>query len=351
MSAPAIDKGYLLEALRRLVEAPSPTGFTGAASAEIERMAGELGYKAGRRANGALVVTVPGPGDGCAAVAAHFDTLGLMVRGINADGTLAFTSIGGNILPTLDGEYCRVHSASGRVYTGTVLSAAASLHVFPEAKTAPREEGNMLIRIDERVRSREEAAALGIETGDFVSIEPKFCLTASGYVKSRHLDDKAGTACLLAALKLLAESGRVPSRTVKFIFSAQEETGCGCSSLPEGVDTLIGVDMGCVGGELACTEHDVSLCVKDSSGPYDRALTTELYALAQANGISCRKDVYPNYASDVSAARMGGNDIAGALIGPGVSASHGMERTHTDALLGTARLVYIYITKNERGER
>jgi len=346
---PEIDEALMLETLRSVVSVPSPTGFTEAAAALVSEIAGSLGFEAETESNGNVVVTVPGREDGpCTAVAAHIDTLGLMVRSVNADGTLNFSGIGGNIFPTLDGEYCTIHASSGGEYTGTILSKSPSLHVYADARSAERTESTMMIRVDEPVSCREDTEALGIETGDFISVEPKFCVTSSGYVKSRYLDDKSGVSILLTVLRTLSKESAVPPRTVRFIFSAHEEVGYGCAYLPGDTSVMIGVDMGCVGDDLACTERDVSLCVKDSSGPYNTRLVRELAAIARENGISCKKDVYPNYASDISAALRGGNNIAGALIGPGVSASHGMERTHLDALKAAVQLIYLYIMREKQ---
>lgn len=349
MHCPEIDEEFLLDTLRNIISVPSPTGFTEAAAALVSEIAGSLGFEAETESNGNVVVTVPGREDRpCTAVAAHIDTLGLMVRSVNADGTLNFSGIGGNIFPTLDGEYCTIHASSGKKYTGTILSKSPALHVYADARTAERTEKTMMIRIDEKASSREETEALGIETGDFISVEPKFCVLPSGYIKSRYLDDKSGVSILLVVLKMLSKRERIPSTTVKFIFSAHEEIGYGCAYLPEDVSVVIGVDMGCVGDDLACTERDVSICVKDSNGPYDVSLIRELSIIARDNGISCKKDVYPNYSSDVGSALYGGNNIAGALIGPGVSASHGMERTHVDALKAAAQLVYLYIMQEQQ---
>ncbi len=256
---------------------------------------------------------------------------------------IKITSLGGNIFPTLDGEYCKIHTRSGEIYTGTMLSSSPSVHVYKDARSKERTEENMVLRLDEVVKNKEEVQALKIGTGDFVSIDPKFALTPSGYIKTRYLDNKAGTACALSLMELFTRLGTKPKHKVKVIVSTYEEVGHGCANIPEDIDELVGIDMGCIGADLACTEQDVSICVKDSSGPYDYDITTNLIELASKNNLKYAVDVYPMYSSDVSASLHGGNDIKGALIGPGVHASHGMERTHIDALENTLKLIYAYL--------
>ena len=185
--------------------------------------------------------------------------------------------------------------------------------------------------------------ALGIRNGDYIAIDPKTTVTDSGFIKSRFLDDKISCACLFAVLHTLKEHAITLKNDLLFVFSTYEEVGHGASSMPADVDAMLAVDMGCIGLDLACTEYDVSICAKDSSGPYDYAMTTQLIQLAKQEGLSFAVDIYPMYGSDVSAALKGGNDIKGALIGPGVHASHGMERTHIQALNNTVSLILAYL--------
>ena len=203
----------------------------------------------------------------------------------------------------------------------------------------------MEVRIDEVVKSKEDVEKLGICPGDFIFIDPKTTITESGFIKSRFIDDKGSVSCLLGLLEMMNREKIVPTYNVKILISTYEEVGHGASYLPADITELLTVDMGCIGDDLSCTEYDVSICAKDSSGPYDYNMTTDLVNLAKANGISYAVDIYPRYGSDVSAALSGGNDIRGALVGPGVHASHGMERTHYEAFENTIKLVYLYITK------
>ena len=201
----------------------------------------------------------------------------------------------------------------------------------------------MEVRIDEIVKNKEDVLALGIAPGDFIFIDPKTTITESGFIKSRFIDDKGSVAAIIALLEMMHRENLKPKYTVKIIISTYEEVGHGSASIPSDISEMIAVDMGCIGDDLSCTEYDVSICAKDSSGPYDYNMTTELINLAKENNLSYAVDIYPMYGSDVSAALRAGNDIRGALIGPGVHASHGMERTHVKALENTIKLLGLYL--------
>lgn len=201
----------------------------------------------------------------------------------------------------------------------------------------------MEVRIDEIVNCKEDVEKLGIGVGDFIFIDPKTTITESGFIKSRFIDDKGSVAAIIALLEMMHRENLKPKNTVKIIISTYEEVGHGSASIPSDISEMIAVDMGCIGDDLSCTEYDVSICDKDSSGPYDYNMTTELINLAKENNLSYAVDIYPMYGSDVSAALRAGNDIRGALIGPGVHASHGMERTHVNALENTIKLLSAYL--------
>ena len=266
-----------------------------------------------------------------------------MVRSITPQGTLKFTILGGPIVPTLDSEYCKIRTRNGRIYTGTFLSTSPAAHVFEDSKTKPRDEKNMEIRIDEVVRNKEDVLKLGIANGDFIFIDSKTTITESGFIKSRFIDDKGSVAALIGLLELMNRENLRPKYTTKILISVYEEVGHGSAFIPSDITELIAVDMGCIGEDLSCTEYTVSICPKDSSGPYDFGMTTKLINLAKENNIDYAVDIYPMYGSDVSAALRAGNDIKGALIGPGVHASHGMERTHYKALENTIKLLLLYL--------
>ena len=333
----------LMDAAKRLLAVDSPSGFTHNAVETAEHMARLAGYETRRTNKGNLIIDVPGREGGKEiGLCAHIDTLGLMVRSLTGDGMLKITKVGGPLLPTLDGEYCRIYTRGGKVYTGTILSLSPAVHVFEDAATRPREEKELAVRIDEKVKSREDVEALGIAPGDFVCFDPKTEVTDSGFLKSRFIDDKGSAACLLTMLDLAAEQGLRPRYHTQVCLTVHEEVGHGGATLPV-VDELLAVDMGCVGDDLSCTEYQVSICAKDSNGPYDYGMVSRLVELARDNGVDYAVDIYPRYGSDVAVAWCAGMDARGALIGPGVHASHGMERTHFDGMKATIDLVGLYL--------
>lgn len=327
---------------QELMAIDSPTGYAFGAIQFLKQEIESLGFPCYVSEKGNLIVTVEGKESGIVrGVCAHTDTLGLMVRGIQSDGTLSVTTLGSPQLPTLDGEYCKIYTRDHRQYTGTILSTSPSSHVYKDATTAPRDLEHLCIRIDEVVKNKDDVLKLGIQHGDIVAIDTKTCITESGFIKSRFLDDKLSVAILYEVLKELVKDR--PQYKTYFMITTYEEVGHGNSYIPQDITELLGVDMGCIGTDLACTEFDVSICAKDSSGPYDYAMTTRLLNLAKENHLPHAIDIYPMYGSDVSAALRGGNNIKGALIGPGVHASHGMERSTLSAVDATKRLVLAYI--------
>lgn len=338
------DLGYTLEFVKKIMAIDSPTGYTHLAIDFLEKEAEALGYKCGRNVKGNLIVEIKGSDtDRVIGVCAHTDTLGLMVRSIKPNGYLAITKLGGPLMPTLDGEYCTVITRDGKRYSGTILSTQPAIHVYKEASTLARNDETMEVRLDEIVKSAEDVKALGIQNGDIIAYDSKTVITDSGFIKSRFLDDKMSVAILFGILKALKESGETPAHKTYFMFSTYEEVGHGMSCIPQDITELLAVDMGCIGTDLACSEFDVSICAKDSGGPYDYLFTSRLIELAKQNNLQYAVDIYPFYGSDVKAAMHGGNNIKGALIGPGVCASHGMERTHTQAVENTLKLLAAYI--------
>jgi len=335
---------YMVKKIEELVTIHSPSGYTDSVMTYVEGEVAKLGYKLERTRKGVGYVSVSGSGNmPSLAVAAHVDTLGAMVRSINSDGTIRFTSIGGYLMSSVNGEYCTLYTRDGKQYTGTILSLQPSVHAYPKIREFELIEENMHIRLDEMVASKEDTESLGIEVGNIIGFEPRFQQTASGYIKSRHLDDKASVGILLGLLKNLKESAIVLPYDLKMIFSTYEEVGHGAAFIPGDVERLLAIDMGTIGDDLACTEEDVSICVKDSSGPYDQGMVNELLALAKSNNLAYALDVYPRYSSDASAALRAGANIRAALIGPGVHASHHMERTHINGLKNTFELAKAYM--------
>lgn len=296
---------------------------------------------------GGVILNVPGLDPSrTIGISAHVDTLGAMVRSIKANGTLRLTSVGGFAMHSIENEYCTIHTRSGKTYTGTILTSHPSVHVYPDARDFKRSEENMEVRIDELVSSKEDVLKLGISVGDFISFDARAVITPSGYIKSRHLDDKASVAALLGLLESIKREGWKPLHNLSFLISNYEEVGHGTAWIPGEINEMIAVDMGAMGDDLSCKETDVSICAKDSSGPYDYVMTGRLIELAEALAIPYAVDIYPMYGSDASAALRGGNNIRAALIGPGVHASHSMERTHKQAVVNTAKLLAAYVGTN-----
>jgi len=346
MTLPPIDESLLLRFLVDLLKTPSPSGFSEEATAFTERVFRAIpGVKTTRTRKGALLVTLEGEQSNAPrALAAHVDTLGLMVKSIKPNGRLALTRIGGYAWNTVEGEGCTVFTRAGKRVRGSILVNAASSHVHGE-KTAKTERSDetMEVRLDEKVTNAAETRALGIEVGDFIAIDPRVELT-NGFVRSRHLDDKAGVACLVEAVRALREAGLKPKQTTYFYISNYEEVGHGASNgLPTDITELVVVDMAAIGDGQNSDEFHATLCVKDSSGPYHHGLSNNLRKLADENEIPYKVDIYLYYGSDGSAFWRAGGDAAVALIGPGVDASHNYERTHVEALVATTNWALAYM--------
>ena len=335
---------YMLKVLEKLVNIPSPSGYAHHAISYLAQEAEKMGFSISFTNRGALLVHVPGQKKdrGKLCLAAHVDTLGAVVRSITEEGDLRLVPVGGYMMESIEGEYCTVHTRDGRQYEGTILTVHPSVHSFDDARTMAREEKNMVVRLDEMVNSKEDVKALGICNGDVISLDPRFRITKSGYIKSRHLDDKASAAVLMCLLQEISRKQVLPAYDMTVLFTNYEEVGFGASYLPSDITEMIAVDMGAVGDDMDGKETKVSICTKDASGPYDYAMTTCLIDLAKEKNLDYAVDVFRHYRSDASAAREGGNDIRCALIGQGVQASHHMERTHIRGMVQTLELLIGY---------
>ncbi|MDQ3021390.1 MAG: M42 family metallopeptidase [Bacteroidota bacterium] len=275
-------------------------------------------------------------------ISGHIDTLGAMVKEVRSDGTLEITLLGSYPLNSFEGEYVTIRNSKGKLFRGTFLLNNPADHVNKNVRTEKRENKNMSIRLDELVTSGENIRKLGINVGDFIFYDIRFENTDSGFIKSRFLDDKACAAVMIELIKDLSKSKK--QKKVGFYFSNYEEVGHGsCVGIPESAVELLVLDMAVIGEGCSGKEDTVSICAKDSSGPYDFTMTNKLRNLAIKNKIKFEIDIYPYYGSDGSAALLAGYDVRVALIGPGVSASHGVERTHQKALKETYNLTKTYI--------
>lgn len=341
-----IDSDELLRFLTALLNTPSPSGRAEAAMALVEQALRDLGLAPRRTLKGGLVAAWEGAADDAPrALTAHVDTLGAMVRQIKPSGRLRLTQIGGYAWNTIEGEGCTVLTASGRALRGSVLLTKASAHVYGKAVSeTARDDETLEVRLDERTASEQETRALGVEIGDVVALDPRLEIGPAGFIRARHLDDKAGVACLLAAARAVRQAGLPPAQRSFLHFSNYEETGHGAASgIPAEAVELVAVDMAAVGEGQASDEFHATLCAKDSRGPYDEALSRRLLALADAAGLTVRVDIYPHYGSDAEAYWWAGGAAPTALIGPGVDASHNYERTHLEALVGTAQWIAEYL--------
>ena len=330
-----------------LLAIDSPSGFTGNAARWVKESFEKLGFPAAITQKGGVMVDLGGEDDNNGIMlAAHADTLGAMVSQIKGSGRLKMTGLGGMNPNNAETENVRVYTRDGAVYEGTCQLSNASVHVNGDYSSAKRSWDTVEIVLDEPVQSAADTRKLGIEVGDIVCFDPRTKRTASGYLKSRFLDDKLSVGILLGLAKYLADNKvTLPRRTWAHVTVYEEVGHGGSGSLPAGVTEAISVDMGCVGDGLQCTERQVSICAKDSGGPYSYEVTGKLIAAAKKSGADYAVDVYPFYGSDVEATLRAGFDIRHGLIGPGVYASHGYERSHMDGVENTLKLLAAYLTE------
>lgn len=340
-----INEQEIVSYIKDLVSIPSPSGYTEAAIANVAAFMEVRGVSFQITNKGALLASLKGQDDSKhRLLTAHVDTLGAMVKEIKSSGRLRLTMVGGFKWNSVEGEYCKIHTATGKIYTGTILINQTSVHVYKNAGDAKRDETTIEVRIDEPVKSKEDTEALGISVGDFVTFEPRVEETESGFLKSRHLDDKASVGILLHLVDLI-QKGNINLRyTTHFLISNNEEIGYGGNSnIPDRTVEYIAVDMGAIGEGQSTDEYSVSICAKDSSGPYHYKLRKHLVSLAKDNNVDYRVDIYPYYGSDASAAIRAGHDVVHGLIGPGIDASHAFERTHISSLRHSANLLLHYL--------
>ena len=344
-------ENYVDFAVQKAVELlaiDSPTGYTAEAEEFVLHEFRALGFAAERTAKGGILIDLGGENaDDALLLEAHADTLGGMVAEIKGDGRLRIVNVGGMNANNAEAENCRVVTKFSGSYEGTLQLINASVHVNGDYASTKRSWDTVEVVLDEAVESADDVKALGISVGDFVCFEPRTRVTKSGYIKSRFLDDKLSVGILLGFAKYLHDEGKTPARRVYGHVTVYEEVGHGASALARDIDEFVTVDMGCVGLDLAGSEYAVSICAKDSGGPYDYELTNRLIALAKKHELPYTVDIFPFYGSDVGAAWHAGLDCKGALIGSGVCASHGMERTHIKGLEATLKLMYLYLCGEE----
>ncbi len=336
---------YAVEKAVELLAIDSPTGFTKVAADWVKKEFEALGFSATLTNKGGVLVDLGGAdAENALLLEAHTDTLGGMVAEVKGNGRLRLTNLGGMRAENSETENVRVYTRAGRVIEGTLQLCNASVHVNGAFADTKRSFDTTEVLLDENVKSADDARALGIEVGDIVCFDPRTRVTASGYIKSRFLDDKLSVGILLGFAKYLADNRITLSRRVYVHVTVYEEVGHGgAASVPAGVTEAISVDMGCVGDGLTCTERQVSICAKDSGGPYSYEVVGKLIDAAKATGADYAVDVYPHYGSDVEATLGGGADVRHGLIGSGVYASHGYERSHRDGVKNTLLVLRGYL--------
>jgi peptidase M42 family hydrolase len=340
-----IDKGYLLKTLDDLLAIPSPSGYTDSivhfVGEELDRLG--ITYELTRR--GAIRATIKGERSSPnRALVAHVDTLGAMVRELQTNGRLGVAPIGTWSARFAEGARVTIFTDDRR-FRGTILPLKASGHVYDEAvDTQPSSWNNLELRVDEPIASEGEAFELGIRVGDIVAVDPQPEFTDSGFVVSRHLDNKAGVSCLLAAARAVLEQKRTLPMDCHLLFTIFEEVGSGASSvLHQDVAEMVSIDNATTAPGQNSGEFDVTVAMMDSSGPFDYHLTRRLLALAREFGLVHGRDIYRHYRCDAASAVEAGNDIRTALACYGLDASHGYERTHVASLLSLAQLIVLYM--------
>ena len=336
---------YIVEETKKILAIDSPSGFTKEVADYVMEEYRALGYEPQLTVKGGVLVAIGGKKKKDAVMLeAHIDTLGAMVTEIKGNSRLKVSPIGGMNANNAEAENCRVYTRFSGKYEGTFQLNNASIHVNGDYNEEKRKYDAMEVVLDEKVKSKEDVEKLGIMAGDVVCFDPRTVVTDSGYIKSRFLDDKLSVGILLGYAKYLKEEKVEPERMIYHHVTVYEEVGHGgAASIPDGVTEVISVDMGCVGDGLSCDETQVSICAKDSRGPYNYDVVTGLIKAAKENDIDFAVDVYPYYGSDADVALTAGYDIRHGLIGSGVYASHGYERSHKDGVKNTFKLICAYL--------
>lgn len=348
MTELVFDAGEMTEFLVDLLNTPSPTGYHREAIAYCRQAFEALNFAEmtiSETRKGALLLHIKGERDDApVGLTAHADTLGFMVKEIKSNGSLKLTNIGGINWSGAEFENCTIRTHDDKRYRGTVILTDPSTHVNRGAHKKERSENTMEVRIDARTRNRHETEALGIGVGDFIFLDPRVEVTETGFIRSRFLDDKASVACIYGALVAMKNAAVIPTQDTVVLIANYEEVGHGgAAGFPSNLAELLTIDMGALGNGQQGDEYSVSICVKDSGGPYHFDMNNKLRHLAETYDIAYQVDIYPYYSSDGTAYWRAGGEARVGLIGPGVASSHGYERTHQDSLQHSAHLIARYL--------
>ncbi len=339
-----INRKLLVDVSKEFIETASPVSYYEEVFPLLERVMNEYGLKVWYDRKRTAYVTIEGEDNSkTVCVGAHLDTLGLIVRRIEPNGDLVIRQLGGVNYSSMEGASCEVITRDGKKYTGLVICKSHSVHVFEDARTLPRDEDGILVKLDELVESEADVLALGIQHGDIVNVLPEFEYTSAGFIKSRYVDDKCAVGCMVAALDYLKKNDLKPKYKALMAFPVYEEIGHGGAYVPSEVEEYVAVDIGLIGPDYHGSEQKVSICAKDNFSPYDRGLTNKIIDLAKANDLNYAVDVFFHYGTDANAAVRSGNNVYAAAFGMGCLASHGRERTHIKSLEETTKLLIAYL--------
>ena len=340
----SVDSNFTLDCFREVVSVPSPVGYYVQMNPLMNQIAQRFGLTVTYDNKSTAYITLDGEDNSkTVMIGAHLDTIGMIVRRIDANGMIRVRQLGGINFSSAEGETVTIHTRDGRAITGILTAQSHSVHVFDDAKDQKRDEEHMMIILDEPVRSREDVIKLGIHHGDPISVDPHCEVTLNGYLKSRFIDDKAAVACAFTAIKYLVENGLKPKYRTIFAFPYGEEIGIGGTYIPEGVSEFVAIDIGLIGPDYEGDERSVSICCKDNATPYDYELTSRLIALAEKTELKYAVDIFYRYGTDASAALRAGNNLKAGAFGMAVYCSHGRERTHVDGLNATTELLLAYL--------
>ena len=339
-----IDRDLLVKDLKDLIETPSTVSYYDEIMPVIEKKAALYGYKVTYDRKRTAYITIPGEDTSkTVCLGAHLDTIGMIVRNVTKDGAITIRQLGGLNYSSLESENVLVHTRDGKSYSGMVICKSHSVHVFDDARTLNRDDESIQVILDQDIHSDKDVYALGIEHGDIISVDPRFQYTENGYVKSRHIDDKGAAACLFSLLAYLTKNNIKPKYNTLLAFPMYEEIGHGGAYVPEEISEYLAMDIAVIGSDHIGSEKKVSICVKDNFSPYDRELTNRLINCAKEAGIDYVEDVFYRYSTDANAAVRAGNNLQAAAFGMGTFSSHGMERTHIQAVMDTAKLLTAFI--------
>lgn len=339
-----IDEKFLIDCFRDLVEVPSLVGYGVKLAPVLDRYAAQFGCAITYDRRGTGYITLDGADNSkTVLLAAHCDTIGLMVRRIEPNGMIRVQRVGGINFSNLEGETVTVHTRDGRDYTGLIACQSHSVHVFDDARTLERSEHTMIVLLDEDVHSKEDVRALGIRNGDYISIEPRMEFTKNGYLKSRFIDDKAAVAGVFTMLKYLRENGLKPKYRTMLAFTFGEEIGLGGPWVPPEVSEYVAIDIGLIGPDYDGHERNVMICAKDMKTTYTYELVNRLIGYAEKAGCDYAVDIYHHYSTDAAIAYLGSNNVQIAAFGMPVYCSHGRERTHMLSLQNTMNLMLAYV--------